>query len=218
MTTVHPIEQQCAVCGTTDKYILLTSTNSFGVPDLDTRPPEMMRSTIGLWVQRCGSCGYCAPDITKGSPALSTVIHSVPYQTQLRSPDFPELANSFLCWSLIQQDQGDFASAGWASLRAAWACDDTGDESAAVQCRLRAANLLQKARQVHQTFASQSGAEEALLADILRRAGQFDGAIQICDAGLAKESALQPVIVDILDLQKRLIRKADTACHQVREA
>lgn len=198
--------------------MLLTSTNRFGVPDLDTRPPEMMRSTMHLWIQRCPSCGYCAPDVSKAIPNAEVMVKSPAYVAQLASADYPELANSFLCLSILEESMSEYASAGWACIRAAWACDDADNQYGAVQCRLRAAGLLDRARDHDQRFAGQEGAEEALLADLFRRAGQFDRAIQLCDEGLQKEKSLEPVILDILDFQKSLIRKADTTCHQVREA
>ena len=47
MTTVDEAKRKCALCGETSTHIEVMSTNTFGgVPDLDTRPPEMMRSTF----------------------------------------------------------------------------------------------------------------------------------------------------------------------------
>lgn len=37
---------KCAVCGKESEQITLASTNTFGSPDLDLRPPEMKRSTM----------------------------------------------------------------------------------------------------------------------------------------------------------------------------
>lgn len=53
MTTLYEAKAQCAVCGTESEYTGIGSTNSFGSPDLDTRPLKMKRSTIVDWIQRC---------------------------------------------------------------------------------------------------------------------------------------------------------------------
>ena len=58
MTTLDEAKKKCAVCGKISAHFEVTSTNTFGAPDLDTRPPEMMRSTMDMWVQECPSCGY----------------------------------------------------------------------------------------------------------------------------------------------------------------
>ena len=47
MTTLVTEERKCVLCGKTNKHEIWISTNGFGAADLDTRPPEMMRSTIG---------------------------------------------------------------------------------------------------------------------------------------------------------------------------
>ena len=58
MTTVYHQNITCAICGTEFEYTGIASTNAFGPTDLDTQPPEMERSTIDAWVQRCPQCGY----------------------------------------------------------------------------------------------------------------------------------------------------------------
>jgi hypothetical protein len=77
MTTFAESGKNCFVCGETNKYIELTSSNRFGAPDLDTRPPEMMRSTIYSWIQACPYCDYCAPDISEGTQIAARVIKFV---------------------------------------------------------------------------------------------------------------------------------------------
>ncbi len=64
MTRIFEQEVECCVCQEKSKHMIIGSTNSFGSPDLDTRPPEMKRSTLSLWIQRCPSCGYSSPDLS----------------------------------------------------------------------------------------------------------------------------------------------------------
>ena len=51
MTTLGTASAACAVCGTVSEYTVIQSTSRFGSPDLDTRPPEMERSTLPYWVR-----------------------------------------------------------------------------------------------------------------------------------------------------------------------
>jgi hypothetical protein len=53
----------CHVCGKASPQFGIGSTNAYGYADLDSRPPEMRRSTIGYWVHRCPVCGCCAADL-----------------------------------------------------------------------------------------------------------------------------------------------------------
>ncbi len=188
MTTTYKEEKKCAVCGNTSKHTGIISTNAFGSPDLDTRPPQMKRSTIDMWIQTCPSCGYCAPDISEQIEKSSEVVRSDSYQRQLNNPEFPKLANAFLCFSLIQESAGEYARAGWACIHAAWSCDDDGSDAAAQKCRMKAVTLFQRAKENGQRFAEQAGAEEALMIDLLRRSGQFELAIRTCDDGLKKKA------------------------------
>ena len=58
------IERMCAICGKMSEQMVLASTNRFGPPDLDLRPPEMERSTMEWWIQECPYCCYVAKDIS----------------------------------------------------------------------------------------------------------------------------------------------------------
>ncbi|MEW6034464.1 MAG: hypothetical protein AB1603_06390 [Chloroflexota bacterium] len=235
MTTTSERKKKCAVCGEVSKHSVVRSAGRHGSPDLDTRPPSLERFTIDTWVQRCPSCGYCSWSISRRVPrGASEVVRSELYQVQLRSRDFPRLANQFLCWSLVQEQAGNFAGAGWACIHAAWVCDDAAefnmlygnvsgqemgvrDEAAAARnCRLKAALLLARARERGQRFGVQVGSEEALMADLLRRAGRFDSAIRMADCGLNEDP--KEVLACILELQKKLAASSDAGCHTIAEA
>ena len=64
MTIIRDIETECSVCGETTEQPVLMSTNSWGYPDLDLRPPEMQRATMHVWIQECPHCGYVAGDLS----------------------------------------------------------------------------------------------------------------------------------------------------------
>lgn len=215
MTTLYLEKKKCAVCGKKVKYTAVSSTNAYEWPDLDMRPSEMDRSTMRLWVHTCPSCGYSASDLSKRVERLSEVVRSDSYQQQLNNPEFPGLANAFLCSSLIWEHTGNYSRAGWYSIYAAWACDDADNDGGAKKCRIRALSLLQKAKETGQSFAKHVGVEEAIAVDLLRRSGQFELALKACD-GLKKTS--ERIISDILRFQKILISKPDIARHTVAEA
>ncbi|MCX9089811.1 MAG: hypothetical protein OIN90_19880 [Candidatus Methanoperedens sp.] len=103
MTTSDEITKNCYVCNKASTHAKIMSTNTFGSPDLDTRPPEMERSTISMWVQICPSCGYSSSNISEVNEKALEVIYTDSYQKQFKSPEFPKLANAFLCFSLIQK-------------------------------------------------------------------------------------------------------------------
>jgi hypothetical protein len=215
MTTLHKTDKRCALCGKTSEHTEISSTNAFGPPDLDTRPPEMKRSTITWWIQTCPSCGYCAPDLSELIEKAAEKVSTDAYQQQLHNPEYPASANAFRCFSFIQESAGEYRGAGRACIHAAWLCDDSGADDGARDCRKKAVTFLQKARESSQHFGEQSGAEEALLVDLLRRSGQFEPALRMCDEGLKKNPG--QLITSILQFQQTLIHKSDAACHTIAE-
>lgn len=172
MTTLYEEKARCAVCGTETEYTGIGSTNAFGSPDLDTRPPEMQRSTIFAWVQRCPECGYCAFDVSKAPSQKAALVHCPEYARQLSDSTCPEFANRFLCKALIAERSGDCTAAVWALIHAAWACDNAEKPEPARTCRSKAADMIEKALGSGQKVAGQDGADTAIQVDLLRRAGR----------------------------------------------
>jgi len=217
MTTVFLKEKKCFVCGTGSRYPETSSAMSFSGPrDLDSRPAEMQRSSVYLWVQRCLSCGYCAPDISVGGDGLKAQVTAEAYVKQLNDPHFPETANSYLCQAMILEEKQDFASAGWALLFAAWVSDDGGKKESSRECRKRAISYFERARQRHQAFAPSRGEEVVILVDLFRRSGQFNAASNLCDIEL--QAGHDQHILDVLLYEKELIGAVDIRKHTVREA
>ena len=216
MTTAVEKEVKCAVCGHVSKQWVMMSTSAFGSPGLDTRPPAPHGYNLEFWIHRCPSCGYCSPRISekvKGSPEI---VRTDPYRKQLDNPEFPKLANSFLCHSMLEEIVDNYVDAGIAYQYAAWACDDKKNDTSARICREKAAILLQKAMESGQGFADDAGAEEAIMVDILRRSGQFGLALSMCEQGLRKDP--EEIICSVLSFQKKLIERSDVSCHTLEEA
>jgi tetratricopeptide (TPR) repeat protein len=196
MTTIIPQDLTCSFCGNSSPQHLLGSTNSFGRPDLDTRPPEMMRSTMHLWVQECPHCGYVAKDISQPAHDSARLYcgesgwRGIPYLA------YPELARKFLKLADLQEGVGHMLEAAWSALRAAWACDDAATDHLAISCRQRAIGYFARIPNTVRLFAKDMGAMEALFADLHRRAGDFEGAVHWADIGLdqSPDSAISAIL------------------------
>ena len=63
---------------------------------------------------------------------------------------------------------------------------------------------------------SVEGGDEVLLADIARRVGEFERALEYCDSGLAL-TKVPEFVRKIVDFERALVRARDTACHNVGE-
>jgi hypothetical protein len=216
MTTIGKLMVNCCLCGSGEAFKCVKSTNECGLPDLDTRPPEMLRSTIFTWVQQCPECGYCATDISEAPTQGETVIYSSEYIQQLNDETYPDLANSFLCKALIDKASGDYAEAVWAVIHAAWACDDAKKAEAARKCRIKAADLITKATSAGQAVSDEDGEATAIQVDLLRRAGRITEARKILAEN--RGSISDETFSKILDFQDDLLKRGDVACHTIEEA
>lgn len=218
MTTIFQEEVNCGLCGHGQVVDEIGSTNSFGAMDLDTRPPEMRRSTMAYWVHECEECGYVAPELEKTVATDAKRVATPDYRQALSRGDRAKLANRFVCRALLEEAAGDLVSAGWRRLHAAWACDDADQAEEARVQRLAALDLFAQARAAGQhAMKSVEGGDELLLADIARRAGEFGRALEFCAAGLALPE-VPAFVTSLLMLQQALVRARDTACHTVAEA
>jgi hypothetical protein len=217
MTTVCLSDKQCFNCNTKSKHPMGNLTmGNVGVRDFDGRPTLILRSSVYLWIQRCPSCGYCAPDITSGDDADRAVVGGEAYRAQLNNNAYPETANAFLCHSLVMRNRLLFADAAWAAVFASWICDDNGYNESAYQCRGSAIDLFESARKEQQDFADSKEEEQTYLIDLYRRRSQFDIASRLCDEELEGEHSDR--ILDILYFERDLIDKRDSAAHSDSEA
>ncbi|MBN1147558.1 MAG: hypothetical protein JXA78_09890 [Anaerolineales bacterium] len=215
MTTLIQQSRQCLVCDAINEYVEVVSTNQLGNPDLDTRPPEMLRSTIPYWIQCCPSCGYCAPQVSVGPEEAREIVRSNAYLKQLGDPSYPPLADHFLCWAMIQEACGELADAGWACVHAAWACDDEGASMGASLCRMKAIEHFLQARRRGARFAEPAGVEDVLLADLYRRCGEFERAVTMVQVGVLKRPA--ETLRKVLYYQVKLVMQCDAAKHTIDE-
>lgn len=216
MTTHFDLTQTCALCGEESRHTELGSTNAFGHCDLDTRPPPMQRWTMDTWVKRCPSCGLCARDLEANADDLREAVQSPVYQAKLANSDLPPLATSFACLAHLEQVRGQTRDAGWTLLTAAWVCDDAAERSpqaagGAKRCREFAIELFAAALSEPGFEDRQVGLTQLVLVDAARRAGHFDQATKFLEqaAAIATEETLRGMV----ELQRGLIARGDTACH-----
>lgn len=190
----------CAVCGGPARPPFRAPAAELA-PDLDHRPGEPARSTLPRWVATCRRCGASGPDLAALPAGAGDVVRSDEYRA-LRAPG---PAMPFLRWALICERTGDPKEAAEATLHAAWALDDAGEDAA--DLRRRAAAL----------FGEPGGPEDALrLIDILRRAGDFDAAA--ARAAALGNTALDENSAAILAFQRDRIATRDGARHMISSA
>ena len=184
MTTMQEVDVRCAVCGTLGRKAILTSTSAFGVPDLDLRPQGPARWALEFEVQRCDGCGYCAGSIGQAPPGAGAVVGSAVYQDVLKASALPKLARSLFCAALVVESSGEAETTAWWFLQAAWACDDKNARTAARTCRERAAEMFVRALETGETERP-APVMHTLIAEVWRRAGRFDEALEECAAAKA---------------------------------
>lgn len=215
MTTINRVPVRCACCGTTADVVVICSTHAFGSADLDTRPPEMMRSTLAYGVARCDACGYCAPELGETSPGAAEAMTGTRYRDLLADPELPEKTRQFACWAEIARAGKLWRERAWALVHAAWAADDAGHAAVAGTMRLAAVDAIAEAHEAGVRIAGQDGADEAIEVDLLRRAGAFDAAGRAILAGLRRVP--EPLVRRVLEYQAELVDRRDIGAHVLAE-
>ncbi len=86
MTTLEDTEVTCAICAKKSKHTTVGSTNAFGAPDLDLRPPEMERSTMEFWLQECPSCGYVSYEIDEAHSEAKSAMETEEFKAIQSGP------------------------------------------------------------------------------------------------------------------------------------
>jgi hypothetical protein len=200
---------RCGVCGTESRQPAFRPGMPEQPPDLDLRPGEPVRSTMGRWLQQCPGCGYCAPDITRAHPAAADAVRAAPFRALLADNGIPALARRFLAYAVVLEETGAMHAAAEATLQAAWVADDLGRPDLARSWRLDAVALWRggPALDAEQTVR---------IVDALRRAEAWDDAAATAEA-LAGQKVSEPV-AQVVMLERRLIEAGDAGRHTVASA
>lgn len=210
MTTEAMSARKCPICNKISRHAEIMSTNQIGACDLDTRPAEMMRSTMRAWVQECPNCGYVASKLTD-RPKLAPEFFQTPNFVSCDGIPFAsDLAKRFYKLYLVKREEKDARNAYWSALQAAWASDDADDDANAVKCRRLALEQLE-------TLVAQAPNAVNLLVmrlDLLRRASEFDK-VQELGASIKPEEEL---LAKVVAFELALAAKSDAARYTVADA
>lgn len=208
MTTFREISMTCAVCGHTFESTVLRSTNTLGSPDLDLRPAEMARSTLGMEITCCPNCHYVASDIS--APVSETirdfVLSDAEFQTGYRFRSVRAYRN--LARIAVLEER--YHDAFWAYLKAAWV-EERRYTSKPSPNRQEALEFFL----LHETeLKFDNDTHLCMKTDLLRRTGHFKEVIELVQS--AAPSERQTDI--ILHFQKHLAESEDTGCYTVGSA
>lgn len=209
MTTIRDFDKKCAVCTKTSPQRALTSTSTWGYPDLDLRPSEMQRSSMFAWLDECPHCGYVAPDIENELDASCEILKSDEYLTCGGYEFKSDLARRFFRRFLISQAEGNFRSRFFSLLHCAWICDDAGD-GLAVEMRKLALMFIDEVGAVND---DEKDNLKLIKADLLRRSLQFDELIREF-RDVTFEDNLKN---DVIAFQLALAAKKDSACYTIED-
>ena len=212
MATIFPYETECAVCGKTSPQVSAAAVESDAYPDLDTRPGgEEVRAAYTYRIQRCPHCGYCAPEIELDYPLAADAVRRADYKAILHRQSLSDLGRAFLAWARIQELNEEHNGAAWATLHAAWACDDADAPQAAALLRRQALESFKRAIRPDGSLVGfeEPGAQEIFLCDLYRRVGLFAPATQQAQAGLQKH--VTSLVAATLEYELELISRRDRA-------
>ena len=205
MSTFITIETMCGICKTKFQTSEICSTNSFGSPDLDLRPPQMKRSTMPCWVKVCPNCGFARSTVEGNFKHLEYLIHSKEYKTCEGNRFKGQLSEHFYKQALVAIEEGEILTACSAFLHAAWAADDVKDVKGAIICRCKALDL-------YETFDYKKDENQYVQrADLLRRTGRFEQLID--EYSLFKSS--NELINKIVAFQLDRAKEKDYSCYTV---
>lgn len=208
MSTFRSVSKMCSVCGTMSDHTVICSTNTFGSPDLDLRPPEMKRSTMVYWPEQCPQCGFVAYDIAKRTPVSREWLSEKRYITCEGHNFLSSLAVKFYKIYLIAKETGNNSDAFNALMSAAWACDDCNDYKNARLCR----SLLLPCLDVEiKNTPQRADTLSVIKADVLRRAGLFDQVVaEYTNCTFGDET-----LTKICEFQVEKARQGDAGCYRV---
>ncbi|MDD4843884.1 MAG: hypothetical protein PHU31_06085 [Anaerotignum sp.] len=208
MSTIKEITIRCAVCGKKSRQIVLTSYSLFGEPDLDFRPPPMLRATMKYWLMECPSCGYVAKDIRRWPWATKKMLQQI-YSGLDTS--LPSAAQPFHKRALYCEHMGNTTGALRAYLCAAWVCDDGEEDTHAINLRMKCLELAQ--RKMNHCRRGKWRQYMQLIADLLRRTQNVTD-LRKLDTG---DRRLDYCTRELLIYQKSLAERHDFSAHSREE-
>ena len=208
MTTIRKIEQKCPVCKKPSLVSVLTSTSTWGYPDLDLRPAEMQRSSMFAWLAQCPHCGYVSGNFNNGTDLTEEFLQGEEYQN-LEGYEFKsDLSKRFYRAYLIAKELNNKRKCFFNLLHCAWKCDDAEDANAR--------EIRKKALSYIDEFEAGEDEKRNLLcmkADLLRRSGQFDSLIEEFTGVTIGDELYDKIIA--FQIEKAC--EKDTSCYTVED-
>jgi hypothetical protein len=206
MTTIDSETVQCGVCGEDSEQVFIGSTNQFGYRDLDTRPPEMERSTMMYWLQECPNCGFVAPSLSEVPDGAKGIVNEADFRRLNTSDVYSGLIAVFMKHAYISDKLGSKEDKAWAYIRAAWAADDEGKQEIAQEARILAASELVNLKLVI-SASHEAGVIDLLITDLWRRSGKWEHGTNSALEGL--EVVEDPWLKSALQFEIVLMNKLD---------
>ena len=206
MTIINQFEKRCSVCGKTSMQPVLSSTNSWGYPDLDLRPAPMKRDTMNTWLMECPHCGYVAIRLENELDVSPNLLKSDEYLT-CGGHDFKsDLSKRFYRHYLISKAKKDYRSMFFSLLHCAWTCDDA-DDRLAVEIRKKAADSID----LFEADGDEKDNLKIMKADLFRRSLQFDRVADEFNDFRSDDDLLNSIIR--FQIERALMK--DSACYTV---
>jgi hypothetical protein len=211
----------CYVCGTRSEQLGVGRGNRDDRVDLDGKPADDRRFEMACAVEVCPACGFSAYDMSVGDDRVLEIVNSTAYKEVLADESLSKLARGYLCAGLLvgadgEKEVGEREGRGafW-QLWAAWACDDDGMPDGAATCRRMAVESLVGCLARGGTAYRVAGFDYVVIADCLRRCGDFAAALEWIERGLAAE--IGPRARMHLEFERTLVEAADTTAHLLDE-
>ena len=206
MTIINQFEKRCSVCGKTSMQPVLSSTNSWGYPDLDLRPAPMKRDTMNTWLMECPHCGYVAIRLENELEVSANLLKSDEYMT-CGGHDFKsDLSKRFYRHYLISKAKKDYRSMFFSLLHCAWTCDDA-DDRLAVKKKKKAADSID----LFEADGDEKDNLKIMKADLFRRSLQFDRVADEFNDFRSDDDLLNSIIR--FQIERALMK--DSACYTV---
>lgn len=209
MSFINNKEKTCAICGHKYKYQSLGENNTFGMRDLDTRPPGMMRTLMHLMVEKCPKCHYASYDVAHN-------IHKVTVN-DLKDKEYLQILEDnnlnfalkkfMLAGKLIEKHNNKLA--GMTYLRAAWMADDSKNLAVARKMRSKAIKYLELSLKEEDNENI-----KLIVVDLYRRIDMFEEAFDYAKF-LLNNVGMEKYKQNILLYQLRLCEDQDNLDHTI---
>lgn len=181
----------CSVCGETSKHTIIDQTDPpQGVPDIDLRPDQPHRGYVKYWAMECPCCGYCNATLDMPADFDREYLESDEYKSCGNIPTSDPTAQKMIRKALCCVKSHNYKEAVQSYLYSAWLFDDAGNNELAVMCRKAAVKIIDG----HPAAFRGDDNFRVLMADLLRRAGEFDRVVREYE-GKAYRSQLMTAIV-----------------------